>query len=749
MTICTADVRGAAANCCYPREMSVTNEAELKAAVARDYVCAAYRDGRRSAEGFLRADCLPMDCDNDHSDREEDWITPEDVARIFPGVGMAVHYSRNHMKQKGGRTPRPRFHILFSIDPCTDAGKYRAMKIAVHGLCPFFDGNALDAARFFFGTEDPEVAWIPGERTLDRALRQQEDAFAKLPFPGERIPQGQRNKTLSVFAARVLKRFGNTEEAQKLFLERAAACDPPLPEGELRTIWLSACRFYAKISRLGTYVAPEEYRETGSLRPKELTELAEARILAGEYADRLRYSAATQYLVYRDGVWKESNEGAVGIACEFLERQLDEHAPALKKAAELLNGAESAVREAACAKGQADQETNRARTEQAKDRMETVRRDWKAEEAYQRFLMGCCTYSRVNAILNLAKPMLTIDVADLDADPYLLNTPGGEVDLRTGELTPHDPRHYHTRMTKVTPSEENMAEWLGHIREITCGDEELARYFQLTSGEELLGTVRNECLRIEVGTGANGKSTYTNTKLRVMGTYGGQISAEALTMQNNYSKNWEIGELRGKRLVVAGELNEWQRLNDALVKKICSTDPIVGEKKHKDPFTFLPSHSVVLYTNHLPRVNSRDQGIWRRLKVIPFRAALDGSGKFKNYTEYLTEHCGGAVLKWMIDGAKAFIANGFEIEDPPCVKEAIAAYRYESDWFLPFIRECCESGPDHETPSGELYACYREFAMQRGERVRSAVEFSRAVLQAGYERKRTAKCFMIKGLRPL
>ena len=160
-----------------------------------------------------------------------------------------------------------------------------------------------------------------------------------------------------------------------------------------------------------------------------------------------------------------------------------------------------------------------------------------------------------------------------------------------------------------------------------------------------------EAMIIAYGDGRNGKSTFWNTLSRVMGSYSGNISADSLTMNCKRNVKPEMAETKGKRLLIAAELEEGTRLNTSIVKQLCSTDAVFAEKKYKDPFSFTPSHTLVLYTNHLPKVGAKDTGIWRRLIVIPFKAKIEGSSDIKNYTEYLCENAGEAVMKWMIEGA--------------------------------------------------------------------------------------------------
>jgi putative DNA primase/helicase len=146
----------------------------------------------------------------------------------------------------------------------------------------------------------------------------------------------------------------------------------------------------------------------------------------------------------------------------------------------------------------------------------------------------------------------------------------------------------------------------------------------------------------------------------------------------------------------AAELEEGLRLNTSVAKQLSSTDEIYAEKKYKDPFSFTPCHTLILYTNHLPKVGANDPGTWRRLIVVPFSARIEGNGDHKNYADYLFENAGEAILTWIIEGAKAVIDAGFHIEQPECVKAATSAYRENSDWLGNFIDECCDIGDGYQ-----------------------------------------------------
>lgn len=163
ITIYTAKRRGDKFNTVYPIKREITSIADMREAAQYDHVFAEYRDNHRSIKDFICSDCLPFDCDNDHSEKEEDWITAEKVKAAFPGVPFYIVYSRHHMKQKGKYCPRPRFHIIFPIDPITDREVYKALKESVINYFSYFDTNAKDAARFFFGVKDPMVELYGGE----------------------------------------------------------------------------------------------------------------------------------------------------------------------------------------------------------------------------------------------------------------------------------------------------------------------------------------------------------------------------------------------------------------------------------------------------------------------------------------------------------------------------------------------------------------------------------------------------------
>ena len=719
-TLYTADCRENARNIRYPNPAAITTAADLKKATAYDHVCAQYADGIRKEANFQFSDVLPMDCDNDHSDSPEEWITPQFLADNLCDVAFAVTYSRHHMLAKGNKSARPRFHVFFPTIPCNDANSHKAIKQKIHKELPFFDGNALDAARFLFGCPS-DVFWHEGSLSIEDWLT--------LMKSNRSIPQGQRNSTLSRMAAKLVKRFGVTEESYQKFLEKAAECEPPLPDEELETIWNSACKFGKKVAKQEGYVAPEAYGKQ-SLIPDDFSDVGEARTFVEQYADEVAFTVATDYLRYNGTYWEESEHAVTLAMMEHTDVQLAEAEKQVEAALQNLEHL-GIPREAAIHGGK--------KFRDSLDEAQTAAyQQYQYYSTFQAFVMKYRNVRNMTNALDAAKPIVLHNPEALDSNPMLLNTPGGTYYLPEGlnGWKPTDPADLLTKVTAVVPSDAGKDLWEDALQLFFCGDQSLIDYVQMICGLCIVGKVYLEAMIIAYGDGRNGKSTFWNVIYKVLGSYSGNISADALTVNCKRNVKPEMAELKGKRMIIAAELQEGMRLNTSVVKQLCSTDPIFAEKKFKAPFHFEPSHTLVLYTNHLPKVGASDDGTWRRLIVIPFHAKIQGSKDIKNYTQHLVDNAGGAVLSWLIEGARKVIAANYQITRPQCVLDAIGSYREGNDWLGNFINECCIVNKSYQEKSGELYNNYREYCIENGEYIRSTSDFYAALEQAGYKRKK-------------
>lgn len=426
VTICTANCVGQAGNCSYPNRVTVVTPEQLQEAVKKDHVCAEFKGNYRSIENFIRSDVIVMDIDNDHTEDASDWITPEKLEELFPNVEYLLAPSRHHLLDKEGKSARPRYHMYFSISEITDASGYASLKRAIQSAYSFFDGNALDAARFIFGTECDEVIFYEGWMTVDEEVEvsdiEEEDFDSEMPDGKSSGPilEGSRNNTMSRFAGRVLKRYGDTEKAHEAFLEHAKKCDPPLPDFELKTIWNSAVKFFRKsiVTQEG-YVPPDEYNadfEGTTLKPEDYSDIGQAKVLVREYGDELKYTSATDFIRFDGDYWREDKQLAIGAVEEFLDLQLQD---AMDEVARV----EKALEDAGVPKASIQAGPKELLKEVDGQLLPLVYMLMGAQ-TYLKFVQKRRDYKYIVSAANTAKPMIAISVSDLDKDENLINARG-------------------------------------------------------------------------------------------------------------------------------------------------------------------------------------------------------------------------------------------------------------------------------------------------------------------------------------
>lgn len=246
---------------------------QLEKAVTWDNCLVQYKDGYRKTDNYIQADCMLADIDNTHSDNEADWVTHEDVIKALPDVQFYYYPSRNHMKSKDGKTPRPKVHIIFPTDMLETASEYSDVAKKLVSMFPqlHFDTAVTGAAQLNFGVENPIVSYVDGSLNLTDYILSIEQKTPK-QTPDTRsediviIPQGQRNTTLHKFALRVLTRYGVTDEAHTSYLQETQKCSPLLEEKEIQMIWKGAVDFYNNTIKIqADYIEPAIYHETSAL----------------------------------------------------------------------------------------------------------------------------------------------------------------------------------------------------------------------------------------------------------------------------------------------------------------------------------------------------------------------------------------------------------------------------------------------------------------------------------------------------
>ena len=462
------------------------------------------------------------------------------------------------------------------------------------------------------------------------------------------------------------------------------------------------------------------------VKPADYSDAGNANVFQTHYRGMLAYTDALGWLYFNGKNWERNEHKAVGKALELSKSMLDDASIEMTLARHRQGEAETAAAQ---------------KLDGASDELKKAREEVSKARKYLQHAINSRNAPRVMGMLKLAANDMVVPADYLDADPFALNTPDGEVDLRTGKLTPHGidtPWHWCTNLTKVSPvspdsNPEGYLMWYKFLEVILCDDNYLAGFLQQVAGMALIGAVYHEGIVVAHGGGRNGKSTFFNALADVLGSYAGTIDVKVLTTDRQ-NKGAALATLRGKRLVIAGELEEHQRLSTSTLKQLASTDKLTIEEKFKQPETVKQSHTLVLFTNFLPRVGSMDNGTWRRLLVIPFNAVISEQDSVQNYAEMLVEKAGGAILSWAIQGAVDFIKNGFKLVVPDVVAMATEEYQNRENWLENFIDERCIKEPNARVGARALYDEYKRWAQDAGEYVRREADFSTAMEAAGYHK---------------
>ena len=349
----------------------------------------------------------------------------------------------------------------------------------------------------------------------------------------------------------------------------------------------------------------------------------------------------------------------------------------------------------------------------------------------------CETANGIGGVLELASSMdpLAFTVADLDADPYLLNTATGTVDLRTFQVHRHDPAD---RCTKVTRAgydpEAHSAQWASFL-ETVLPDPDVRGYLQRLVGLSLLGKVVEHIFTIATGTGANGKGTTYSALLWALGDYGHAAESD-LFMQAKANPNAAspaLMGLRSKRLVVVSETERDQRLAVALMKNLTGGDLITARPLYGKPVTFPPSHTSLMVTNFLPRVAGDDPAVWRRVRVVPFNVVIPREQRDGHLGERL-ELDADAILAWAVAGYRDYVHRD-GMDEPRAVQVATDEYKLESDAVARFIEGCCLINPHMWSTTADLFERWLRWAAEDGADTLNAKKFGQALDQHGYRTK--------------
>ncbi len=361
-------------------------------------------------------------------------------------------------------------------------------------------------------------------------------------------------------------------------------------------------------------------------------------------------------------------------------------------------------------------------------------RDEKTLPELMRFAKQINSANGVRNVVVLARSESGIPITPerFDLDPFALNVLNGALDLRTGALRPHSRADYLTKLCPVEYRPEAACPiWCATLARVMADSQAMVDFLQRIAGYCLSGSVEEHAAFIAYGTGANGKSTILAMFEAVLGPDYSMKAPSGLLMAKQNEHPTALADLQGKRFVSCIETDDGQRLAESLVKELTGGDNIRARRMRENFWQFKPQHKIWLATNHKPRVRGTDAGIWRRIKLIPFKVSIPAEDQDKTLPEKLRAELPG-ILAWMVQGFAQWQRHG--LAEPTEVLQATAAYRNEEDVIGAFLAVCCIASAAHKVRSSSIYRAYAKWAEENGERVASQRRFGSELTERGFER---------------
>jgi putative DNA primase/helicase len=324
---------------------------------------------------------------------------------------------------------------------------------------------------------------------------------------------------------------------------------------------------------------------------------------------------------------------------------------------------------------------------------------------------------------------LVATVNQWDADPWVLNTPGGVIDLRTGDMRAHRVIDYCTKITSVAPGGD-CPRFREFLKEITGGDNELEQFIGRMFGYALTGVTREHALFFCYGKGANGKSVLLGTISNLLGPYAQTAGIETFTASNSDRHPTDLAGLQGSRIVTATETEEGRQWAEARIKALTGGDKVSARFMRQDFFEYVPQFKLVIAGNHRPGLKAVDEAIRRRFHLVPFAVTIPKEKRDPNLTEKLKAEWPG-ILRWAIDGCLDWQAQG--LNPPPAVTKATDAYLESEDALFNWLSErCLTSDPDAWEASSALFFDWQEWAKRSGEPARTQKRLSNDLEARGF-----------------
>lgn len=319
----------------------------------------------------------------------------------------------------------------------------------------------------------------------------------------------------------------------------------------------------------------------------------------------------------------------------------------------------------------------------------------------------------VSAMIYLARANVSVEHEELDGHDELLNCSNVVVNLRTGEWLDHDPSYLMTLQSPVKfdpRAKFEGSEWERFLKRFQP-DEEIRHYLQVRSGAGTTGKV-TQSLDVDFGLGGNGKSVFHRCIMSVLGPYAVVPHKSLLVAQKKEEHDTVIANLFRMRYAVCSETKAQCTLNEEQVKALTGGDRISGRRMREDPWEFWPSHTLIMFSNYEPMIRGTDNGIWRRVRLVPWAVTIPNDEQDANFAEKLFEAEKEVILNWLIEGAREFLADGIKV--PKSIEASTNEYRNDQDTVGRFIHDRIEIGPDFWATAKEMVTEARAWLEEQG-----------------------------------
>lgn len=584
------------------------------------------------------------------------------------------------------QTPSGGWHFYYASPGPTRCrtGLLPGIDIKADGGYVVAPGSQIDGKPYEWVDAEAHLVMLP--ETVETLLaKPNEHKSAVLPDDGAAIPEGLRNSALASIAGTMRKRNLQYEEIiAALKAVNAKRCQPPLPDSEVESIAKSICRYQPDSGN------PDD----DDNRPAEFTDDALALAFSEQHANDWRYVSAWGYWLHWDGqCWRRENTLRAFDLARLICREAAMRCEKISIATKVASANAVAAVE---------------RLARADRRHAATTEQW-------------------------------------DSDSWLLNGTTGVVDLRTGQVRPHNRQDYATKIAAagIAVGQKPPARWLAFLNDVTNGDQELQRYLARMAGYTLTGITSEHALFFLYGTGANGKSVFVNTLAAVLGDYATNAPMDTFMETKTDKHPTDVAGLRGARLVTAIEVEKGRRWAEAKIKSLTGGDKICARFMRQDFFDYKPQFKLVIAGNNKPAIRDVDEAMKRRLHLIPFTVTIPPEKRDHTLSEQLIAERDG-ILRWALDGCLEWQQIG--LKPPACVMSATEEYLESEDALGRWISEECIAHLNTRTPTDELYQSWKTWSEKWGEYTGSLRKFSDDLYKRGFKRTRSSRQRFIQGI---